>query len=55
MEYINTMLVSIVTDRWDSMGELLGDWEATAETKNNPDVMKALKAKVRKDECVTIK
>ena len=55
VEYINTILVSIVTDRWDSMGELLGDWEATAETKNNPDVMKALKAKVPKDECVTIK
>ena len=55
VEYINNILISMVTGKWDNIEELLEDWKATAETKNNPDVMKALKAKVRKGEYVTIK
>lgn len=54
-EFVNNVLTAIVTDKWDKVQELLEDWEATAETKSNPDVMKALKAKVRKGQYITIK
>lgn len=54
-EFINNILISITTSKWDNVEELLEDWKATAETENNPDVMKALKTKIRKDEYITIK
>ncbi len=55
VEYIDNILASIANDKWENVEELLEDWQATAETKNNPAVMKALKAKARKDDYVTIK
>ena len=54
-EFVNSLMVAVVTDAWDEIETLLGDWRATAETESNPDVMKALKTKVPKEEYVTIK
>ena len=55
IEYINNVLISIATDKWDNVEELLADWKATAETENNAEAMKALRAKIRKAEYSTIK
>lgn len=54
-EYISSIMVAIVTENWEGVETLLEDWKATAETESNPDVMKALKTKVPKEEYVTIK
>lgn len=53
-EYINNIMVAIVAGHWDEVEILLEDWKATAETESNPDLIKALKAKVPKEEYVAI-
>jgi hypothetical protein len=54
-EYINSIMKATVTEHWDVVEDLLEDWKATAETGSNPDLVKALKTKVPKEEYVTIK
>jgi hypothetical protein len=54
-EYINSIKKATVTEHWDEVEALLDDWKATAEAESNPDLMKALKSKVSKEEYVTIK
>jgi hypothetical protein len=54
-EYIASIMTAIVVEHWDEVEILLEDWKATAETENNPNIMKALKTKVPKEEYVTIK
>ena len=54
-EYVTSIMVATVTEHWDEVEILLEDWRATAETESNPDLMKALKTKVPKEEYVTIK
>lgn len=54
-ELIITVAKAVTTNDWATIEELIEDWKATAETKNNPAVMKALKTQVNKDKLVTIK
>lgn len=54
-EFVNSLMVAVVTGDWDAVETLLGDWKATAETESNPDLMRALKTKVPKEKYVTIK
>lgn len=54
-EYFDNIMAAIVTGHWDEVEILLEDWKATAETESNPELVKALKAKVPKEEYVAIK
>jgi len=54
-ELVSSIMTAVITENWDEVETLLDDWKATAETENNPDLMRALKTKVPKGEYVTIK
>ena len=54
-EFIHSVLNAIKTEDWTDVKDLIDDWQATAEVEHRPEVVKALKAKIRKDELVTIK
>ena len=54
-EYINSIREATITGHWDGVEDLIEDWKATAETESSPDLVKALKTKVPKEEYVTIK
>lgn len=53
-ELINSVSGAIGFDNWDEIEELIDDWKATAETKSNPDVVKALGARLKKGDSITI-
>jgi hypothetical protein len=54
-ELIASVAKAVTADSWSTVDELIEDWKATAETKSNSAVMKALKAKVSKDDYVIIR
>ncbi len=53
-ELIHSVSRAAKFDNWDDIEDLLGDWKATAETKNNPDVIKALSTKLNKGNSTAI-
>lgn len=54
-EYINNIMVAIVTEHWDEVENLLEDWKATAETSSNEEIVKALKTKQAPDKYIALK
>ena len=54
-ELIQNMLVSITTDNWENVTELLDDWKATAETYQNKEAMRNLLVRGRKEDYVPLK
>lgn len=54
-EFLDTIKVALVTDQWHNVEILLGDWKATAETKQNKEAMENLTKKGRKKEYILLK
>ena len=54
-EILNCAMKSIITGDWTQLEYLIQDWEATAETERNPEIVKMLQDKGTSEEYVTLK
>ena len=54
-EFLNNILMSLASDRWDNIEELLEDWKATAEAKQDKEFVEEFKKKVPKNKYIPLK
>jgi hypothetical protein len=54
-EFLGAIKMALVNDRWHEVDVLLDDWKATAETKQNKEVMKNLTKKRHKEAYILLK
>jgi hypothetical protein len=54
-EFIDSIMMAIITEDWDGVETLLEDWKATAETESDEEIMKALGAKQEPDKYIALK
>lgn len=53
-EFLSAVLRATVTGDWDSVQELLQDWQATAEAESHPEVLRALTREANASEYVAL-
>jgi len=54
-EFIGSTETAVFSEDWDMVETLLEDWKATAETKSDKEVMKALRAKQEPGKYIALK
>jgi hypothetical protein len=54
-EFVGSIKMAVVTDDWDGIETLLGDWKATAETESDEEAMKALRTKQAPDKYIAFR
>jgi len=53
-ELLTTALRACMTNKWDAVGELLEDWQATAEVENDPELAMLLTEEGNPSEYVSL-
>jgi len=55
-QFHKEFMSSVISSKnWEEIEAIMEDWEATAETEHNEEIMKALKTRGRKDEYVDLR